>query len=96
MRGASPVRYSLTCCPLYGSNNCDNVPTLLLALCEIGDVAYGAGYGKWGFSGSVTWQPNEYGRGVSINPGSSWGVTASGVNALWTVPTPPAFPGARA
>ena len=40
-------------------------------------------YGEWGFSGSLRWQPAEDGRGWSMNAGSSWGVTQSGVDALW-------------
>ena len=40
-------------------------------------------YGEWGFSGSLRWQPAENGRGWSMNAGSSWGVTQSGVDALW-------------
>ena len=40
-------------------------------------------YEEWGFSGSLRWQPAEDGRGWSMNAGSSWGVTQSGVDALW-------------
>ena len=43
-----------------------------------------AEYEEWGFSGSVKWQPNEDGRGWAMDAGSSWGDTASGVNALWS------------
>ena len=42
-----------------------------------------AGYGEWGFSGSVTWQPDPDGRGFSMNVGSSWGQAMSGVQTLW-------------
>ena len=41
-----------------------------------------------GFSGSVTWQPGDDGRGLSIRLGSSWGATGSGVNSLWSEPNP--------
>ena len=40
-------------------------------------------YGEWGVSGSVRWQPDERGHGWSMHVGSSWGVTASGVDAMW-------------
>ena len=43
-----------------------------------------AEYEEWGFSGSLRWQPNEDGRGWAMEAGSSWGNTASGVNALWS------------
>ncbi len=43
-----------------------------------------AEYEEWGFSGSLKWQPNEDGRGWAMEAGSSWGDTASGVNALWS------------
>ena len=43
-----------------------------------------AKYEEWGFSASVKWQPNEDGRGWAMDAGSSWGDTASGVNALWS------------
>ena len=41
-------------------------------------------YEEWGFSGSIKWQPNKDGRGWAMDAGSSWGDTASGVNALWS------------
>ena len=41
-----------------------------------------------GFSGSVSWQPGDDGRGLSIRLGSSWGATGSGVNSLWSEPNP--------
>ena len=43
-------------------------------------------YEEWGFSGSVRWQPDQRGRGWSMSLGSAWGVTASGVDALWSRP----------
>ena len=43
-----------------------------------------AEYEEWGFSGSLKWQPNEDGSGWAMEAGSSWGDTASGVNALWS------------
>ena len=42
-----------------------------------------ADYEEWGFSGSVSWQPNADGRGLSMNLGSSWGQAMSGVQTLW-------------
>ena len=42
-----------------------------------------AGYEEWGLSAALKWQPNEDGRGWAMEAGSSWGNTASGVNALW-------------
>ena len=44
-------------------------------------------YEEWGLSGSLRWQPGQGGRGWSMNLGSSWGVTASGVDKLWSGPT---------
>ena len=43
-----------------------------------------AAYEELGLSGSVKWQPGEDGRGWAMDAGSSWGATASGVNALWS------------
>ena len=44
-------------------------------------------YEEWGLGGSVRWQPDERGHGWSMNVGSSWGVTASGVDSMWSRPT---------
>ena len=41
-------------------------------------------YEEWGFSGSVQYQPGKDGRGLSMNLGSAWGATHSGVQSLWT------------
>ena len=48
-------------------------------------------YGEWGVSGSVRWQPDERGHGWSMHVGSSWGVTASGVDAMWNDSSRDAF-----
>ena len=48
-------------------------------------------YEEWGFSGSVRWQPDERGHGWSMSVGSSWGVTQSGVDALWSRPVTDGF-----
>ena len=40
-------------------------------------------YEEWGFSGSVTYRPGTDGRGLSMNLGSAWGATQSGVRSLW-------------
>ena len=42
-----------------------------------------AEYEEWGFGGTVTWQPDEDGRGLSMSLGSNRGQAASGVDALW-------------
>ena len=41
-------------------------------------------YEEWGFSGSVTYRPGSDGRGLSMNLGSAWGATQSGVQSLWS------------
>ena len=41
-------------------------------------------YEEWGFSGAITYQPNSDGRGISMNLGSAWGTTQSGVQSLWS------------
>ena len=41
------------------------------------------GYREWGASGSVTVQPGEGGRGLSLSVGPVWGETASGTGRLW-------------
>ena len=41
-------------------------------------------YEELGLSGSLRWQPDEHGQGWSMSVGSSWGVTASGVDAMWS------------
>ena len=41
-------------------------------------------YEEWGFSGSVTYRPGTDGRGLSMNLGSAWGATQSGVRSLWS------------
>ena len=43
-------------------------------------------YEEWGFSGSVRYQPQSGGRGLSVNLGSTWGQAQSGVQSLWTRP----------
>ena len=40
-------------------------------------------YEEWGFSGSIRYQPRSDGRGLSMNLGSAWGATQSGVQSLW-------------
>ena len=42
-----------------------------------------ADYEEWGFSGSIRYQPRSDGRGLSMNLGSAWGATQSGVQSLW-------------
>ena len=41
-------------------------------------------YEEWGFSGSLAYTPGEDGRGLSMQLGSAWGSTQSGVQSLWT------------
>ena len=41
-------------------------------------------YEEWGFSGSIVYRPRDDGRGLSMNLGSAWGATQSGVQSLWT------------
>ena len=43
-----------------------------------------AAYEEWGFSSSIMYQPGQNGRGLSMNLGSSWGATQSGVQELWS------------
>ena len=43
-----------------------------------------AAYEEWGFSSSIMYQPGQNGRGLSMNLGSSWGATQSGVRELWS------------
>ena len=45
-----------------------------------------AAYEEWGFSGSIRYQPQSGGRGLSVNLGSTWGQAQSGVQSLWTRP----------
>ena len=40
-------------------------------------------YKEWGMSGSISYRPQDDGRGLSLRVGSTWGMTQSGVNALW-------------
>ena len=40
-------------------------------------------YEEWGFSGSIRYRPRSDGRGLSMNLGSAWGATQSGVQSLW-------------
>ncbi len=40
-------------------------------------------YEEWGFSGSIRYQPQSDGRGLSVNLGSTWGQAQSGVQSLW-------------
>ena len=40
-------------------------------------------YEEWGFSGSITYRSGSDGRGMSMNLGSAWGATQSGVQSLW-------------
>ena len=41
-------------------------------------------YEEWGVSGMVAFQPRGDGQGLSMTLGSGWGVTQSGVQALWS------------
>ena len=41
------------------------------------------GYEEWGFSGTFQYRPRSDGRGVSVDLGSAWGATQSGVEGLW-------------
>lgn len=41
-------------------------------------------YEEWGFSGSLAFQPRSDGQGMSMMLGSGWGVSQSGVHALWS------------
>ena len=41
-------------------------------------------YEEWGFSGSIRYRPRSDGRGLSMNLGSAWGQTDSGVQSLWS------------
>ena len=41
-------------------------------------------YEEWGFSGSIRYQPRTDGQGLSMNLGSAWGATQSGVRSLWS------------
>ena len=41
-------------------------------------------YEEWGFSGSIRYRPRSDGRGLSMNLGSAWGQTQSGVQSLWS------------
>ena len=43
------------------------------------------GYEEWGLSGSVAYRSNGDGRGLSVNLGSAWGDTGSGVQRLWAL-----------
>ena len=50
-------------------------------------LAHGATeYEERGFSGSIRYRPRSDGRGLSINLGSAWGATQSGVQSLWSRP----------
>ena len=40
-------------------------------------------YEEWGFSGSMRYRPRSDGRGLSMNLGSAWVATQSGVQSLW-------------
>ena len=42
-----------------------------------------AAYEEWGFSASVAFRPRDDGKGLSLDVGSAWGVTQSGVESLW-------------
>ena len=42
-----------------------------------------AAYEEWGFSGSVQYRPGKDGRGLTMQLGSAWGATQSGVQSLW-------------
>ena len=42
-------------------------------------------YEEWGLSGSIRYQPQSDGRGLSMNLGSAWGATQGGVQSLWSV-----------
>ena len=39
-------------------------------------------YEEWGFGGSIRYRPRSDGRGLSMNLGSAWGATDSGVQSL--------------
>ena len=41
-------------------------------------------YEEWGFSVSIRYRPRSDGRGLSMNLGSAWGQTDSGVQSLWS------------
>ena len=43
-------------------------------------------YREWGLSASLGYQPRDDGSGLSLNLGSAWGVTQSGVQSLWSRP----------
>ena len=43
-------------------------------------------YKEWGFSGSIAYAPGKDGRGLTVNLGSAWGATQSGVQSLWSRP----------
>ena len=53
-------------------------------------------YEEWGFSGSIVYRPASDGRGLSMNLGSSWGATESGVQSLWTRTDASGFAGGAA
>ena len=41
-------------------------------------------YEEWGFSSSIAYTPGKDGRGLSMQLGSAWGATQSGVQSLWS------------
>ena len=41
-------------------------------------------YEEWCFSGSIDYTPGKDGRGLSMQLGSAWGATESGVQSLWS------------
>ena len=41
-------------------------------------------YEEWGVSASVSFSPNEGGRGLSLRAASTWGAAAGGVDRLWS------------
>ena len=41
-------------------------------------------YEEWGLSGSIRYQPRSDGRGLSMQLGSAWGATQSGVQSMWS------------
>ena len=43
-----------------------------------------AAYEEWRFSGSIAYSPGKDGRGGSMNLGSAWGSSQSGVQSLWS------------
>ncbi|MDE0333208.1 MAG: hypothetical protein OXL41_15245, partial [Nitrospinae bacterium] len=41
-------------------------------------------YEEWGVSASVSFSPDEVGRGLSLRAASTWGAAAGGVDRLWS------------